>query len=136
MSHKNLVQLTAAECLEVGKDLMFCAIADNLEMSSHRLGSCLSTLERMQFRLATEILGQKDVLTVPQAQLELRALREQIATMEGGLAKVINKQNDWEEKFWGLREKIKSRLAGTLIDDNELAGIIGPDQATKEESSS
>lgn len=130
MTKEQMIRLSTAEILEVAKDLMFLVVADNATLASHRLGQCLSTLEKVQVRIMTDVLEQKDVLGPQESQMQIRALREQIATMEGGLAKVISAQGNWEESYWTMRDKFRTHLMGT---NPELAtpALLGPGRGEK-----
>lgn len=96
---------------------MFLVVADNATLASHRLGQCLSTLEKVQVRIMTDVLEQKDVLGPQESQMQIRALREQIATMEGGLAKIISGQNDHQ----AFRDKVKQAIS----DGWSREGLLG-----------
>lgn len=129
MSKEKKVELCAAEIMEVAKDLMFCVIADDVSLTSHRLGNCLSTLERVQYRLMRDILDQKDVLSLQDAKAQITALRSQVETMSGGLAKVISKADNWEESYWTMREKFLEYVAGWSPDNlDKVKDGLGPDR--------
>lgn len=109
---------------------MFLVVADNTALAGHRLGQCLSTLEKVQVRIMTDVLEQKEVLGPQEAQMRIRALLEQIALMEGGLAKIIERQDNWEESYWTMRERFRAHLLGT---NPELAtpALLGPGRGDK-----
>lgn len=133
MSKEKKVELCAAEIMEVASDLMFCVIADDVTLTSHRLGACLSTLERVQYRLMSDILEQKDVLSLQDAKAQITALRSQIDTMQGGLAKVINKADNWEESYWTLREKFIGYFAkNPEIGPTVPQELLGPDRPSED----
>ena len=81
MSKEKIIHLAAAESLEVAKDLMFCVVADDVQLSSHRLGQCVQSLEQIRYRLRTSVLEQKDVMTSQDAEEVIKSLRQQISMM-------------------------------------------------------